>query len=58
MIWKLLVSFAVLLSSICPVLGAPKAEVELANQYTDKYVFAHFMVSQAPDMWSVVVSQG
>lgn len=44
MIWKLLVSFAVLLSCICPVLGAPKAEVELANQYTDKYVFAHFMV--------------
>lgn len=58
MIWKLLLSFAVLLSCICPVLGARKADVELSNQYTDKYVFAHFMVSQASDMWSVAVSQG
>lgn len=50
MIWKSLFSAVAILAHILPALAAPTPDSDLTSQASDKYVFAHFMVSTlAPD---------
>jgi hypothetical protein len=51
MIWKTLLGLAATLAYIFPALGAPSSGLGLASRSTDKYVFAHFMVSQLFPGW-------
>lgn len=50
MIWKSLFSAVAILAHILLALAAPTPDSDLTSQASDKYVFAHFMVSTlAPD---------